>query len=159
MSRRTGTNNVGGDSGREIEIRTSRLLLARGLAKNKQKNLSEEQVEAAQLMHGSGTDLLNLINEIPDLSKIEAGRMDLRMSKARVADIADNMRVTFALTRSLEACGMQTVKAPNGAKALHALDQQPDMDIVKMDIMMPVMDGYEAMERIRFQERFQALDE
>ena len=47
--------------------------------------------------------------------------------------------------------------ADNGKKALEALEQQPDFDAVLMDIMMPVMDGYEAMRQIRKQERFADL--
>ena len=80
------------------ELRTplnSLLLLAQSLTQNKDGNLTDEQVESAQIIHGSGSDLLNLINEILDLSKIEAGRIDLQLATVRIADLADGVRASF----------------------------------------------------------------
>ncbi|MCF8077745.1 MAG: response regulator [Desulfobacterales bacterium] len=80
------------------ELRTplnSLLLLAQGLARNKTGNLTEAQVESAQIIHRSGSDLLNLINEILDLSKIEAGQMTLHPGMIPVSDLADAVRASF----------------------------------------------------------------
>ena len=80
------------------ELRTplnSLLLLAQALSDNKEGNLNQEQVEFAEIIHASGSDLLNLINEILDLAKIEAGRIDLRPAKVRTADLAEGMRSAF----------------------------------------------------------------
>jgi signal transduction histidine kinase/DNA-binding response OmpR family regulator/GAF domain-containing protein len=74
------------------ELRTplnSLLLLARSLKENRDGNLTAEQVESATVIHTSGTDLLTLINEILDLSKIEAGRMRLDLAEVRIRELAD----------------------------------------------------------------------
>lgn len=79
----------------------------------------------------------------------------LRDRKVLVVD--DDMRTLFAVSRLLTEWGMQPVKAENGERALRLLDEQPDVDLVLMDIMMPVLDGYAAMRRIRAQDRFRNL--
>jgi CheY-like chemotaxis protein len=79
----------------------------------------------------------------------------LRNKKVLVVD--DDMRTAFAMSRILSECGMNPLKAENGDMALHLLEENPDIDLVLMDIMMPVMDGYEAMKRIRKQDRFRGL--
>ncbi|MCK5840556.1 MAG: response regulator [Candidatus Sabulitectum sp.] len=71
--------------------------------------------------------------------------------------VDDDMRNVFALSSVLEEKGFNLVHAKNGAESLEKLDQQPEIDLVLMDIMMPVMDGYEAMTRIRAQARFKEL--
>jgi CheY-like chemotaxis protein len=67
------------------------------------------------------------------------------------------MRNVFALSKILSERGFKLLKAEDGKKALDILEKEPDIDIVLMDIMMPVMDGYEAIKRIREQEKFYNL--
>src|SRR6185369_16127450 len=80
------------------ELRTplnSLLILAKLLTENKDQNLSKKQVEFAQTIYSSGTDLLNLINDILDLSKVEAGKMEVNQSDISMAEIRDFVQRTF----------------------------------------------------------------
>lgn len=71
--------------------------------------------------------------------------------------VDDDMRNVFALTKVLKGHGMNISKAENGIVALEVLNKQPGIDLVLMDIMMPEMDGYETMQKIREQTRFKKL--
>lgn len=63
--------------------------------------------------------------------------------------VDDDMRNTFALSKSLQNAGLIVFEADNGQNAINKLQEQKDIELVLMDIMMPIMDGYEAMEKIR----------
>ena len=75
----------------------------------------------------------------------------------KVLIVDDDMRNVFALTSILEEKGVSTMVGKNGKEGLEKLFAQPDFDLVLMDIMMPVMDGYEAMQTIRKDKRFEKL--
>lgn len=80
------------------ELRTplnSSLILAKLLAENPQDNLSEEQVKFAESIYSAGNDLLNLINDILDISKVEAGKLDMRPENSSVSRLVDGLRMTF----------------------------------------------------------------
>ena len=67
----------------------------------------------------------------------------------RILIVDDDMRNVFALSKILVSKGMEIVKAVNGKMALDVLEKDNNFDLVLMDIMMPIMDGYETMERMR----------
>jgi len=80
------------------ELRTplnSILLLSRYLFENSERNLSDDQMESARVIFNSGNGLLELINELLDLSKIEAGKMELDYSQLSVREIISNTKSLF----------------------------------------------------------------
>ncbi|OJW71241.1 response regulator [Spirosoma sp. 48-14] len=82
------------------ELRTplnSILLLSRLLAENHEETLTAEQIEYAKVIQSSGNGLLGLIDEILDLSKIEAGQMKLDYQEVPIAELTDELQSLFAL--------------------------------------------------------------
>lgn len=75
----------------------------------------------------------------------------------KVLVVDDDMRNVFALSKILKERGMEVIKAENGKSALKALEEVQGIELVLMDIMMPEMDGYEAMSKIRKQPKFRNL--
>lgn len=80
---------------------------------------------------------------------------DLTGRKVLIVD--DDMRNIFALSKVLRAKGLDVSLAQDGQRALRLLDEKPDMELVLMDVMMPVMDGYETTRQIRKDPRFAKL--
>jgi signal transduction histidine kinase/CheY-like chemotaxis protein len=87
--------------------------------------------------------------EAEDPRKAMAGR--------KVLIVDDDVRNIFALTSVLEAFGMTTLFAENGRDGIAMLKQHPEVDLVLMDVMMPGMSGYEAMQAIRAIPTFQHM--
>ncbi len=80
------------------ELRTplnSLLILAHLLTENKEENLTEKQVEYVQTIHAAGSDLLKLINEVLDLSKVEAGKIEICFEEVVLSELVADMRHKF----------------------------------------------------------------
>ncbi|MFZ2491374.1 MAG: HAMP domain-containing protein, partial [Thermoanaerobaculia bacterium] len=104
------------------ELRTplnSLLILAKLLSDNPDANLSEKQVEFAQTIHGSGQDLLTLINDILDLSKIESGMMTVSLSDFAFKELQDLMERTFRQVAADKEIDFTIELSPNLPPSIH----------------------------------------
>ncbi|OHC62776.1 MAG: regulator [Rhodocyclales bacterium GWA2_65_20] len=115
------------------ELRTplnSLMILSSLLKQNKDGNLTERQVEFAATINSAGVDLLNLINDILDLSKVEAGQMQFNFAALPVADLCDSLRATFEpLAEQKELAFRMEVDA--GVPAMFQGDEQRVHQILK----------------------------
>ena len=85
------------------ELRTplnSILILSQLFGNNKDGNLSDKQIESAKAIHSSGSDLLTLINEILDLSKVEAGKVELVIEDIKIEDMVSDINRMFEIGRA-----------------------------------------------------------
>lgn len=90
------------------ELRTplnSILILARILKENRPENLTEDQIKYAGVIHNAGNDLLTLINDILDLSKIESGKVDLTIEPINPGEMQHNLESLFT-----EVAGNKKIK-------------------------------------------------
>jgi CheY-like chemotaxis protein len=82
---------------------------------------------------------------------------DHTLEGVKVLLVDDDFRNIFAMTALLERAHAVVVVAESGAEAIAALDREPDIALVLMDIMMPIMDGYTTIRAIRTKDQFTAL--
>jgi CheY-like chemotaxis protein/signal transduction histidine kinase/methyl-accepting chemotaxis protein len=116
---------------------------------------SEERLldETALFLHKVVKELpeeqQNIITNLHDKNRLFAGK--------KVLVVDDDMRNVFALAKVLKEKEVNVLRAENGKVGLDLLKSNPDIDLVLMDIMMPVMDGYEAITEIRKLEEFKEI--
>ncbi|GAA1172545.1 HAMP domain-containing protein/signal transduction histidine kinase/ActR/RegA family two-component response regulator [Kitasatospora gansuensis] len=109
------------------ELRTplnSLLILAKLLSDNNEGNLSSKQVEFAETIHGAGSDLLQLINDILDLSKVEAGKMDVRPAKIALVQLVDYVEAAFRPLTADKNLDFAVVVSPDLPVTLHTDEQR-----------------------------------
>ncbi|MFD5779943.1 HAMP domain-containing protein [Streptomyces sp. NPDC126933] len=109
------------------ELRTplnSLLILAKLLADNAESNLSPKQVEFAETIHGAGSDLLQLINDILDLSKVEAGKMDVSPTRIALVQLVDYVEATFRPLTAEKGLDFSVRVSPELPATLHTDEQR-----------------------------------
>lgn len=115
------------------ELRTplnSSLILAKLLAENAQENLSAEQVQFAESIYSAGNDLLNLINDILDISKVEAGKLEVRPENTSVARLVEGLRGLFQPLTMDKGLAFQVDLQPGAPQMLYT-DRQRVEQILK----------------------------
>ncbi len=115
------------------ELRTplnSLLILSKLLGNNKKGNLTDEQVKSINIIHKSGNDLLNLINEILDLSKIEAGKMTYDFAEVMSEEIVTEINHGFIPVAENKGLALELKLSKNFPKIIYT-DRQRLLQIIK----------------------------
>ncbi|GAB7026689.1 response regulator [Geotalea toluenoxydans] len=115
------------------ELRTplnSLMILSHLLMDNKEGNLSEKQVGFARTMNDAGNDLLNLINDILDLSKVEAGRLEFHFEELKVIDLLEPLETMFRPLAEQKGLAFR-IKTGAGVPECISTDMQRTQQILK----------------------------
>ena len=115
------------------ELRTplnSSLILAKLLAENPQDNLSAEQVKFAESIYSAGNDLLHLINDILDISKVEAGKLEMLPENTSVARLVDGLRGMFQPLATQKKLDFQ-IELQDGSPLMIYTDRQRLEQVIK----------------------------
>ena len=115
---------------------------------------------AEKLLADSSLFLHRVVNDLPSKQRtlvVGSAGPDESVAGKKVLIVDDDVRNIFALTSILESHGLTVLYAENGKAGIAELGNNPDVDLVLMDVMMPEMDGYETMRAIREHPAFKAL--
>jgi CheY-like chemotaxis protein/signal transduction histidine kinase/HAMP domain-containing protein len=152
----------------DVEMPPIVVFTGRSLTKDETRRI-EDYAQAVVLKEGRSTE--RLLGEIRTFiehvkERLPAGPAPVtpsppvnavRLGGKKILLVDDDMRTVYALAALLRAKGAEVLAADNGREALTLLGEHPDASGVLMDVMMPEMDGYEAMRRIRQDARFVRL--
>ncbi len=117
------------------ELRTplnSMLILSKMLADNEEGNLNAEQIESAKIVHESGSHLLRLINDILDLSKVEAGKMDIRLEDIVIRAVADTLARQYGHMAEAKGLALDVEISADLPEAVHTDGGKLDQIITNM---------------------------
>ncbi len=117
--------------------------------KSPERLLDEATLFLHQLSEQLPPEKRTILQQLHDKEAVFAGK--------RVLLVDDDIRNTYALATFLEGKNMEVLVSNNGQEALDTLSEEWPVDLVLMDIMMPEMDGYEAMQKIREQTQMRKL--
>ena len=119
------------------------------------KSVIQKSAESSQELAHEVNGFLNRVRQVRPVATAVAEPVrppeapDVQLSGRRALIVDDDVRNIFALTALLERQGMVVAHAESGRDALELLHENPSIEVVLMDIMMPGMDGYEAMAGVR----------
>ncbi len=142
-------------TGRELTLAETERLedLAAAIVLKNAKSPERLLDETALFLHRVATEMPDSAREILSNPR----RIDESLEGATVLLVDDDVRNVFSLGSALKRYGITVLPARNGQAGLDSLEAHPEVGLVLMDIMMPVMDGYEAMRRIRADARWHDL--
>ena len=105
-----------------------------------------------RLLDETSLFLHKIVNDLPDkqqevIENLHNSEIIFKNKKILLVD--DDMRNIFALSKILKKKGMHIFRAENGKIAIDILKKNTDIDIILLDVMMPIMDGYETAKKIR----------
>jgi HAMP domain-containing protein/signal transduction histidine kinase/CheY-like chemotaxis protein len=114
--------------------------------------LVKEAESPHRLLDETALFLHRLQNDIPESQRKmieQSQKADLVLTDRKILIVDDDVRNIFALTSILESNKMKVTYAERGIEAIKILEEDPSIELVLMDVMMPDMDGYETIRRIR----------
>ncbi len=135
------------EESRELEKSVSSVII-KG-EKSDERLLDETALFLHQVVDKMDDKKKKVINKLHDNASVFEGK--------KILIVDDDMRNVFALSHILAQNNISVVEAENGLVALKRLEEQPDIDLVLMDVMMPEMDGYTATKKIRENVKFKDL--
>ena len=133
---------------RELRKYTDSIIIK--TAKSYERLTDETSLFLHQMYHGEA-------EQKPRSAPPKPLQADGNLSGKKILIVDDDVKNVFVLASALENHGATVVDAKNGQVAIEVLNQEPDFDLVLMDVMMPVMDGYTAIRQIRKDKRFERL--